>query len=185
MCRSILSRASGLLAVAIITTPSNAQPITRPQAVRARHAHVATTPTSTRVADGRTVFGATAGAVLGGLAGAIIGGWTASNAPPCQIGDPDGCLGATIPRAIWGTGIGITLGTPVGAHLGNHKRGNLLYTTLASTALFAGEVLALRSLIHEGRSDHADAVIGIAIGVPVLQIITTTIVERATAPLAP
>lgn len=128
---------------------------------------------------GRTLLGATAGAVLGALAGAMIGAATASDAAPCQNGDPDGCLGAQLPSAIWGTGVGITLATPLGAHLGNRSQGNLAHTALASAALFLGEVIVLRSMVEDGRTEHKTTVFGIAMGVPVLQIIATTIVERA------
>jgi len=142
---------------------------------------IASEDSKTAAATGWTLLGATSGAVLGGLVGGVIGAYTASGAPPCQIGDPDGCLGATIPRALWGTGIGITIGTPVGAHLGNRRRGRPVYALLVSTALFAGEVVALRSLVHDGRSEHKNGVIGIAVGVPVLQIVASTIVERRTS----
>jgi hypothetical protein len=128
---------------------------------------------------GRTVLGATAGTIVGGLSGALIGGWVASSAQPCQNGDPDGCLGATIPKAIWGTGIGITVGTPIGAHLGNRRAGHPLYTLLTSAGLFAGEVIALNSLVEDGHTKHKSTVVGIAVAVPVLQIIGTTIAERA------
>jgi hypothetical protein len=163
--RFILLAAS--LVSGALTSPAVAQgPVGRP----ARSAAAAT---------GLTALGATAGAIVGGLGGAIVGATTASGAPPCKTGDPDGCLGAQLPRAIWGTGIGITVGTPIGAHLGNGRRGNAVYTALASTALFAGEIIALRSLVDDGRTRHKSTVIGIAIAVPILQIVATTIAERA------
>ena len=134
---------------------------------------------------GRTLFGATAGAVLGGLAGGVIGAAIGGRAEACQVGDPDGCLGAQLPRALWGTGVGITLGAPIGAHLGNRRGGNPAYTMLASLALFAGEIVALRALIDDGRTEHKSTVFGIAVAVPVLQIIATTVVERAFTSGAP
>ena len=130
-------------------------------------------------ATGRTLLGATAGAALGGLAGGVIGTTIGSRATACQIGDPDGCLGAQIPHALWGTGVGITLGTPIGAHLGNGRRGNPAYTALASAALFVGEIVALRSLVHDGRTEHKGTVVGIAVAVPILQVLATTLTERA------
>jgi len=130
-------------------------------------------------ATGRTLLGATAGAVLGGVVGGVIGAATASRERVCQVGDPDGCLGATIPRALWGTGVGITVGAPIGAHLGSRRRGNLVYTVLASAGLFAGEVIALDALVDDGRTKHKGTVVGIAVSVPVLQIIATTLTERA------
>lgn len=140
----------------------------------------ATDDVGTTARTGWTFLGATAGAVLGGVAGGVIGAAT-TRAAECQIGDPDGCLGAQIPRALWGTGIGITVGTPLGAHAGNRRRGSVTYTMLASAALFAGEVIALNSLVEDGRTEHKRTVVGIAVGVPVLQIVATTLVERAFA----
>jgi hypothetical protein len=131
-----------------------------------------------RASVGRTLLGATAGAVLGGLIGGAVGAGTVSE-EICQGGGPDACLGATIPRALWGTGIGITVGTPIGAYIGNRQQGRLAYTMLASVALFGGELLALRNLVHDGHTRHKSTVIGIAVAVPVLQIIGTTLVERA------
>ena len=75
--------------------------------------------------------------------------------------------------------MGITLGAPIGAHLGNRRRGHLAYTVIASAALFAGEVVALRSLVDDGRTEHKSTVVAIAVGVPVLQILVTTLVERS------
>jgi hypothetical protein len=134
---------------------------------------------SAAAATGRTLLGATAGTVLGALAGGYIGAVVASRENVCHVGDPDGCLGATIPRALWGAGVGMTLATPLGAHLGNKRRGHLAYTAIASTAIFAGEIIALRSLIDDGRTEHKSTVIAIAVGIPVLQIIASTVTERA------
>ena len=169
------------LAAALYAAPAGAQPV----AARVSAgppifgATAVTAASNASAATGRTLLGATAGALVGGLAGAYIGAATASGASPCQTGDPDGCLGAQLPRALWGIGIGITLGAPVGAHLGNRRRGHPAYTALASAALFAGEVVALRSLVDDGRTEHKSTVVGIAVAVPVLQIIATTIAERA------
>jgi hypothetical protein len=33
--------------------------------------------------------------------------------------------------------------------------------------------------VHDGRSEHKNAVIGIAVAAPILQIIATSVVERA------
>jgi hypothetical protein len=128
---------------------------------------------------GWTLAGASAGAVVGGIAGALVGAALASRADVCQSGDPDGCLGATIPEALWGIGVGITVGTPIGAHLGNRRAGNLAYTSLTSAAIFAAQLATLFSLVEDGRTEHENTVIGVAIGAPVLQIIATTLVERA------
>ena len=147
-------------------------------------AQLANAPRSSS-SGGRTLLWATGGAVLGGLAGAVIGAGTASDEDVCRSGgDPDGCLGAQLLPAIWGTGIGITLGAPVGAHFGNRRGGQPVYTALTSLALFAGEVIALNALIDDRRSEHKSTVVAIAVTVPVLQIIGTTLVERALTPRA-
>jgi hypothetical protein len=181
MHRPPFHRLALLIAFAASGAVADAQPATR---VRGTTDTLAAVARARPVADaapatGRTVLGATAGAVLGGVVGGVIGAATASRERVCQVGDPDGCLGATIPRALWGTGVGITLGTPVGAHLGSGRRGNLVYAMLASAGLFAGELIALDALVDDGRTEHKGTVVGIAVSVPVLQIIATTLTERA------
>jgi hypothetical protein len=150
------------LAFAFYVSPANAQTTTAPGVTR-------------------TVLAATGGAVLGGLAGGIIGGATVSS-QYCNGNNPDYCLGARFPRILWGMGGGITVGAPVGAWLGNGRRGKLVYDMLASGALFGGEILALKSLVHGNQTAHKSTVLGIVIAVPIAQIIASTIVERVTSP---
>ena len=117
---------------------------------------------------GRTVAGSVLGAATGALLGAISGGsWSSRD---CPEGDPDACLGAAIPGAIWGVGAGTTIGAPIGAWVGSGRRSSLAPPMLASAALFAAEVLALRSIVHDGRTDHKDAAIAITIITPIAQI---------------
>lgn len=121
---------------------------------------------------GRTVAGSVLGAATGAVVGAIAGGsWTSRD---CPEGDPDACLGAAFPGAIWGVGVGTTIGAPVGAWIGSGRRRSLVPPMLASTALFAAEVIALRSIVHDGRTRHKDAALGIVIVTPILQVATSS-----------
>ena len=143
--------ASGLLAVTVSAGPVQAQG---------------------RASVGRTVAGSVLGAATGAVVGAIAGGsWTSRD---CPEGDPDACLGAAFPGAIWGVGVGTTIGAPVGAWIGSGRRRSLAPPMLASTALFAAEVLVLRSIVHDGRTRHKDAALGIVIVTPILQVATSS-----------
>ena len=126
----------------------------------------------TRASVGRTVAGSVLGAATGAVAGAFAGGsWTSRN---CPTGDPDACLGAAFPGAIWGVGVGTTIGAPVGAWLGSGRRNSLAPPMIASVGLFAAEVLVLRSIVHDGRTQHKDTALGIVIATPILQIATSS-----------
>jgi hypothetical protein len=124
-------------------------------------------PSVVRTAVG-SVLGVAAGGVIGAFAG---GGWTSRDCPP---GDPDACLGAAFPGFIWGAGVGATVGAPVGAWLGSGRSGNVVTSLLASSALFAAEVLALRSIVKNGRTEHEGAALAIVVTVPVLQVLVST-----------
>ena len=126
-----------------------------------------TAPSVTRTAVG-SVLGVGAGSVIGALAG---GSWSSRD---CPEGDPDACLGAAFPGFIWGAGAGATMGAPLGAWLGSRRNGNLGMSLLASSAVFAAEVLALRSIVKDGRTDHKGAAIAIVIAAPVLQVVVST-----------
>ena len=121
---------------------------------------------------GRTVAGSVLGAAVGAVAGAIAGGSYTSR--DCPTGDPDACLGAAFPGFIWGTGAGTTIGAPVGAWLGSGRRHSLAPPMIASVALFAAEVLALRSIVHDGRTEHRDAALAIVIVTPIAQVVTSS-----------
>src|SRR5687768_4514825 len=124
-------------------------------------------PSVTRTAVG-SVLGVAAGSVLGAIAG---GGWTSRD---CPTGDPDACLGAAFPGFIWGAGVGATIGAPVGAWLGSRRNGSLAKSLLASSALFAAEVLVLRSIVKDGRTEHESAALALVVAVPVLQVVVST-----------
>lgn len=121
---------------------------------------------------GRTVAGSVLGAAAGAVVGAIAGGsWTSRD---CPEGDPDACLGAAFPGFIWGTGVGTTIGAPVGAWIGSGRRNSLVPPMLASAGLFAAEVLVLRSIVHDGRTQHKDAALAIVIAAPIAQVVVSS-----------
>lgn len=117
---------------------------------------------------GRTIAGSVLGAATGAVAGALAGGGYTSR--DCPAGDPDACLGAAIPGAVWGVGVGTTIGAPVGAWLGSGRRKSLVPPMIASSALFLAEVLTLRSIVHDGRTQHKDAALAIVIVTPIAQV---------------
>jgi hypothetical protein len=127
-------------------------------------------------------FGSVAGAVLGAGAGLVAGGLTggAITSNDCEPGNPDQCLGEAMPGFVWGAGAGMTVGAPLGAHVGNGRRGALGRSLLASAAIFAAEVLLLSQLVEDGRTEHMEAVRAIAITAPLLQIGTSVWIEART-----
>ena len=117
------------------------------------------------------LLGATAGALLGGLTGVFIGGNRCS-----ESGNPDSCH--AIDGMIVGAAVGVTLGTPVGAHLMNRRRGALPYSLLASAALAALGAVAFRAAhAHASGAQRATMQSAVVIMVPVLQIVTATVIE--------
>ena len=127
-------------------------------------------PSVARTAFG-SVLGVAAGTVIGAFAG---GGWTSRD---CPEGDPDACLGAAFPGFIWGAGVGATVGAPVGAWLGSGRNGNVGTSLLVSSALFAAEVLALRSIVKDGRTEQKGTAMAIVVAVPVLQVVASTLLH--------
>ena len=123
--------------------------------------------------------GSVVGGLLGGVAGLAGGGLLggALTSRDCEPGNPDQCLGEAMPGFVWGAGTGMTVGIPLGAHLGNRRRGDLGRSLLVSAGLFAVEVLVLDQLVDDGRTQHMDAIRSIAIGVPVLQLISSVWIE--------
>jgi hypothetical protein len=145
--RAALVAALGMASVVMLAAPAVAQ---------------------SRPSVGRTVAGSVLGAAAGAVVGAVAGGSYSSR--DCPQGDPDACLGAALPGFVWGTGVGTTVGAPVGAWIGSGRRNSLAPPLLASAALFAAEVLALRSIVHDGRTQHKDAALAIVIVTPIAQV---------------
>jgi hypothetical protein len=128
---------------------------------------------------GRTLGGALLGAGIGALVGGYVGAHVSSRG--CESGNPDACLGEAFPGFIVGFGVGHTLGAPAGAHLLNGRRGGPGRSLAVSAAVFAAEVLALNALVDDGRTRREGLVIGIAAAAPVVQILTSAIIEHRTA----
>jgi hypothetical protein len=121
------------------------------------------------------------GAVLGAAAGALIGGFAGGSFTSRDCGNnPDYCLGAALPGFVWGVGTGHTLGAPIGAHLANRRQGNLVQSVLVSSALFATEVLVLRSFVRDGRTEHKSTALAVVTITPVLQVIVSSMLESRT-----
>jgi hypothetical protein len=122
------------------------------------------------------------GAVLGAAAGALIGGVSGGSFTSRDCGnDSDACLGAAFPGFIWGVGLGHTIGAPIGAHLANRRQGDVARSLLVSSALFATEVLVLRSFVRDGRTAHKTTALVVVSVAPVLQVIASSIVESRTS----
>lgn len=147
----------------------------------AQGATAATGPGTTMATSGEPSTGrVVAGALLGGTAGVLVGGLTGFYIGGNRCGQPgnsDSCYG--IQGLAVGSVVGFTIGTPVGAHVLNRRRGALTYSLLASTALAAAGFAILRSADLREPGYHRTAVLSaVVITVPILQIVTATIIER-------
>jgi hypothetical protein len=115
--------------------------------------------------------------VAGGLAGAAIGFVVFGYIGALITDDPDSSedLGA-IAGGIIGGSIGESVLLPTGVHLVNHRRGKLVPSILASSAIGgAGLLLAIAT------EDQAP-VPGIILGLtPIAQVISSILIEKATS----
>jgi hypothetical protein len=105
------------------------------------------------------------GGILGGAAGALAGGIIGAKAA-------DTCEDCALEGLLYGFVAGGSTALPLGVHLANHRRGNYGLSLLASLAIGAvgfGTTLATHG---DGR---------ILIAVPVLQLVSSIAVERATS----
>jgi hypothetical protein len=57
---------------------------------------------------------------------------------------------------------------------------NVLRSLAGSAAIFGAEVIALRQIVHDSRTTHADAARAIVISAPILQIVSSTLLELHT-----
>jgi hypothetical protein len=115
----------------------------------------------------RPVLGALAGGTVGAAAGFAVGLVAAAG---CH-GDTS-CLGPAALGVVIGAGVGV----PVGVHVAEGRKGNLLLGTAASLALTAAGFQAVRYTGHSGRPGNA-----VATMVPIAQIVVCTLIERRTA----
>lgn len=142
--------------------------------------HVSLPQASRGSGAGFTALGAVVGAAAGTLAGGLIGGAITSR--DCETGNPDACLGDAAPGLLVGAGLGYAVGAPVGAHLGNGRRGNLGRSLLVSSALFGVQAVAVTLIgdeVHTGLERSAIPVVFIA--VPAAQLVSAVLIERRTA----
>jgi hypothetical protein len=123
---------------------------------------------------GGSLLGGAAGALVGGVAGAYIGGNRCGDA-----GNPDSCYG--LEGVVLGTAAGFTLGAPVGAHLANRRAGSLGWSLLASATAAAAGVVALRIIDERPPGTARGVLVGtVAISVPLLQVVSATLIETRT-----
>jgi hypothetical protein len=115
--------------------------------------------------------GGAAGLLLGGVTGLYIGGGSCTEA-----GNPDACR--ALGGMLVGAAVGFTIGTPVGAHLFNRRRGVLAYSLLTSAALATAGAVVFRTADANAGGTQSDAKLAaIVITVPVLQALTSTLIE--------
>ncbi len=106
------------------------------------------------------LLGGGVGLGLGALVGGALGGGdTLCGDDPCGLAE-----------AIFGAIGGEVALLPLGVHLANGRRGNYLLSLLASAGVAAG------GLALSGGGDHGE----VLAAVPVLQIVTSILIERGT-----
>jgi hypothetical protein len=119
--------------------------------------------------------------VVGGLVGGIVGGALGGAVGAGLWGgiDPGGCSYeewvCRVHGFYWGAVVGESLGIPMGIHLANGRRGDLLRSTLVSAALGAVGSLAI---VAAGFDPPLTPIL--LVTVPVAQLTTSTILERRT-----
>jgi hypothetical protein len=118
------------------------------------------TPVGQRSVPVLVVSGLAFGAV-GLYGGALIGDRVARG---CESED------CTWPALFSGAGIGMSAMIPLGVHLANHRKGNLLLELLASAALCAG-----------GAAVGFSGAPGALLAIPPAQIASSILIERLTA----
>jgi predicted MFS family arabinose efflux permease len=85
-----------------------------------------------------------------------------------------------LPGFVWGFGLGTTVGTPLGAHLANRTHGDFPCSLLASTILFAAEVVTLNLLVEDGRTEHRGTTRAVVAITPILQVVSSVYIEQRT-----
>ena len=126
-------------------------------------------PAAARASVGRAIgFGLLLGAA-GFVGGALIGD-AASDECDNAV---DICIAQA---AFYGAAGGGTLGMAVGVHLGNRRRGNVLLDFLAAAAVWGTGIAVAAG------SDDENLQAAVLIAIPVVQLGTTVLVERATEP---
>ncbi|CAN5774388.1 hypothetical protein BH23GEM9_BH23GEM9_25560 [soil metagenome] len=152
--RYVIAMAAGLHLLAI-----------SPVAAQRAPERVAPHSTARLLAGG--VLGGGAGLAAGGLIGLVIG------ANHClDEGNPDSCH--AMEGVVYGGTAGMTLSIPLGVHLANGREGRLAPSLLASAVIAGAGALAIV------QTDSDAVLVGAVISVPVLQLISSVLIERAT-----
>jgi hypothetical protein len=120
----------------------------------------------------RLAVGGVIGGAVGLAAGGFTGAWIGSNHCSDE-GNPDSCR--PLQGLVLGAAIGQTLSVPLGVHVANGRRGRLGPSLLASAFIGAAGGL----IITQSKQD--EVLVGTAVGVPVLQIVSSIIIERTTS----
>ncbi len=163
-------------AACVMLLPSAAQPLGAQQlAATALGTPAQVAPASTAR---RSFLGALAGGAAGALVGGVAGAWIGGNR--CvDAGNPDSCY--LLLGTVTGLAVGMTIGTPLGAHLLNRRRGDLRTGLLASTAIAGAGLVAFRAADINVRGSARPATLNaILVAVPVLQVATATVIEGRT-----
>ena len=128
---------------------------------------------------GRVVAGALLGGATGLLAGGVTGLYVGGNR--CNDpGNPDSCH--LLDGLLVGAAVGVALGTPGGAHLLNRRRGSLAWSLVASAALGLAGAAIFNAADGRPPGGGRNAILVTAvIAVPVLQVVSATIIETRTA----
>ena len=155
------SRAWGVLLVMLLPAFANAQ-TPRQYNVSFQMIEFETGSNSKMVAYG--LLTGAAGFLVGGLVGAVLAGDT---------GDSDTWVGALQGAVVGGT-VGESLMLPIGVHLANDRRGDLLLSMPASVLIGAGGALVGRKLDREGKSW------AVLILTPMAQLAASIAIERNT-----
>jgi hypothetical protein len=128
---------------------------------------------------GRVAAGALLGGAAGLLAGSVTGLYVGGNR--CHDpGNPDSCH--WLDGLLVGAAVGVTVGTPGGAHLFNRRRGSLAWSLVASAALGVAGAAMFNAADGRPPGGGRNAMLATAvIAVPVLQVVSATIIETRTA----
>lgn len=123
---------------------------------------------------GGSLLGGAAGVLLGGVAGAFVGGNRCEDE-----GNPDSCHG--LDGMLLGSAVGFSFGVPVGAHVANRGAGSLGWSLIASAATAAAGAAVLKIADQRPPGAARGILVGtVAISVPVLQVVSATLIQSRT-----
>jgi hypothetical protein len=134
---------------------------------------------------GRLVAGALAGGAAGALAGGLLAGGLRFLGP-CD--DQDGCIDRYADWAFSGAVLGQSVGLPLGVHLANGRQGRLPPALLASAGIGTAGLIAYWGIQRYGTDEWGNTrgnpdllTAATLVAVPVLELVTSIAIERATS----